>query len=60
MLIHEDLSREIIGASMAVLNSLKPGLDQKLYENALVIELRKRGTLLTNNISFLCPARISA
>lgn len=28
---------------MAVLNELKPGLHEKLYENALVIELRERG-----------------
>ena len=42
-LIHEKLSEEIIGAAMAVLNELKPGLDEKLYENALVIELRERG-----------------
>jgi GxxExxY protein len=28
---------------MAVLNELKPGLDEKLYENALVIELAARG-----------------
>jgi len=28
---------------MSVLNTLKPGLDEKLYENALVIELQKRG-----------------
>lgn len=28
---------------MAVLNTLKPGLDEKLYERALVIELTKRG-----------------
>src|SRR5213595_1539970 len=28
---------------MAVLNALKPGLDEKLYENALVIELVARG-----------------
>jgi GxxExxY protein len=26
-----------------VLNKLRPGLDEKLYERALVIELRKRG-----------------
>ncbi|NQU38634.1 MAG: GxxExxY protein [Lentisphaerae bacterium] len=42
-LIHEALSRDIIGAAMTVLNELKPGLDEKLYENALVIELRERG-----------------
>jgi GxxExxY protein len=28
---------------MDVLNELKPGLDEKLYERPLVIELRKRG-----------------
>ena len=31
---------------MAVLNELKPGLDEKLYENALVIELQTRGRRL--------------
>ncbi len=42
-LIHEELTKSIIGAAMMVLNTLRPGLDEKLYENALVIELRKRG-----------------
>lgn len=42
-LVHEELSKQIIGAAMDVLNSLKPGLDEKLYENALVIELCDRG-----------------
>src|SRR3954469_298231 len=42
-LIHKELSESIIGAAMMVLNTLKPGLDEKLYERALVIELRKRG-----------------
>ncbi len=28
---------------MKVLNTLRPGLDEKLYERALVIELRKQG-----------------
>lgn len=42
-LIHKELSESIIGAAMTVLNVLKPGLDEKLYERALVIELRKRG-----------------
>jgi len=40
---HEELTGHIIGAAMAVLNELKPGLDEKLYENALVIELVARG-----------------
>ena len=42
-LIHKVLSESIIGAAMTVLNTLKPGLDEKLHERALVIELRKRG-----------------
>ena len=42
-LIHEELSEEIIGAAIKVLYTLRPGLDEKAYENALVIELRKRG-----------------
>ncbi len=40
-MIHEKFSEKIIGSAMAVLNALKPGLDEKLYENALVIELNK-------------------
>jgi GxxExxY protein len=43
---HEELSRKIIGAAMKVMNELKPGLDEKIYENALVIELRKQGHTL--------------
>ena len=42
-LLHKELTEDIIGAAMEVLNILKPGLDEKLYENALVIELRERG-----------------
>ncbi|HVS51911.1 MAG TPA: GxxExxY protein [Opitutaceae bacterium] len=42
-MIHPEVSETIIGAAMKVLNTLKPGLDEKAYENALVIELRKRG-----------------
>ena len=42
-MIHPELSEAIIGAAMKVLNTLKPGLDEKAYENALVIELRKGG-----------------
>lgn len=51
-LIHEHLSEAIIGSAMHVLNTLKPGLDEKLYENALVIELRKRGHEVEQQRSF--------
>jgi GxxExxY protein len=40
---HEEITKDIIGAAMAVLNELKPGLDERLYENALIIELHHRG-----------------
>jgi GxxExxY protein len=43
---HKELSHDVIGAAMKVLNTLKPGLDERIYENALVIELRKRGHMV--------------
>jgi GxxExxY protein len=42
-ILYPKLSAEIIGAAMTVLNTLRPGLDEKAYENALVIELRQLG-----------------
>lgn len=51
-LIHAHLSEDVIGAAMKVLNTLKPGLDEKLYENALVIELTKRGHTVSQQRSF--------
>ncbi|MDX1944422.1 MAG: GxxExxY protein [Pirellulaceae bacterium] len=42
-LLHEELSHSIIGAAMEVLNTLRPGLDEKIYERALVLELLARG-----------------
>lgn len=41
--IHWELSESIIGSAMQVLNTLRPGLSEKAYENAMAIELRKRG-----------------
>ncbi|MEY4244975.1 MAG: hypothetical protein RLZZ245_2560 [Verrucomicrobiota bacterium] len=38
-----DLTQIVIGAAMKVLNTLRPGLDEKLYERALVIQLIKQG-----------------
>lgn len=42
-MLHEKLTEDIIGAAMLDLNKLKPGLDEKLYGRALVMELVKRG-----------------
>ncbi len=41
--LHPELSKKIIGAAIHVLNGLKPGLDEKIYENSLVIELMAAG-----------------
>jgi GxxExxY protein len=42
-IIHAEISEVVIGSAMRVLNTLKPGLDEKAYENAMVIELKRRG-----------------
>jgi GxxExxY protein len=51
-IIHEELSGHIIGAAMEVLNELKPGLDEKLYERAIIIELRRRRHAVSVQSSF--------
>jgi GxxExxY protein len=51
-LVHQELSRDILAAAMPVHSTLKPGLDEKLYENALVIELAKRGHRTEQQKSF--------
>lgn len=42
-MVHEEIAKGVIGVAMTVLNELKPGLDEKLYERALVLELQDRG-----------------
>jgi GxxExxY protein len=51
-MIHEDLSGKIIGAAMQVLNELKAGLDEKLYERAMIIELKRCGHIVSVQRSF--------
>ena len=43
----EKLTHDILGGAMAVLNELRPGLDERLYENALVIELGACGHVVS-------------
>lgn len=45
-ILHEDLTGKIIDALCAVFNTLGNGFLEKVYENAFVIELRKRGLLV--------------
>jgi len=42
-LANAELTQAVIGAAMKVLYPLRPGLDERLYERALVIELNKQG-----------------
>jgi GxxExxY protein len=51
-MIHSELSEKIIGAAMRVLNELKPGLDEKIYENALVLELGELGLSVEQQCRF--------
>ena len=50
--IYPELSHSIVGAAIKVLNTLKPGLNEKAYENALVIELKKRGHMIEQQRRF--------
>ena len=54
-MIYEELSGEIIGAAMKVLNELEPGVDEKLYERAMIIELNQRG----HSVSVQSPFPVS-
>jgi GxxExxY protein len=51
-LLHGELTRSIIGAAMAVSNTLKPGLDEKINERALTIELTCRGHTVQSQRQF--------
>jgi GxxExxY protein len=51
-LIHAVLSEAVIGAAMRVLNELRPGLDEKLYERAIAIELRSLGHVVEQQQRF--------
>lgn len=42
-LLHEELSSEIIKAFFNVFNTLGTGFLEKVYENAMLLELRSRG-----------------
>jgi GxxExxY protein len=51
-MIHEELSGKIIGAALEVINELRPGLDEKLYERAMIMELTQRGHIVSVQSSF--------
>ena len=51
-LIHEEVSGNITGVAVDVSNELKPGADEKNYECAIVIQLRRRGHKIDVQRSF--------
>ena len=51
-LIHKETTEKIIGAAMVVLNELGPGLDEKIYERALVLELQSMNIAVAHQQSF--------
>ena len=44
-MIHEETTSKIIGAFYTVYNTLGYGFLEKVYENALILELRKQGMM---------------
>ena len=47
---HESLTETIIGAAIEVHRTLGPGFLESIYPNAMVIELRKRGLQVTQEL----------
>jgi GxxExxY protein len=51
IVVHEELTNKIISAFYNVYNALGHGFLEKVYENALVIELKKIGLFVTQQAS---------
>ena len=49
---HGDLTQKIIGAAMAVNRIIGPGLDEKIYENALCLEFAAQAIAFTQQQRF--------
>ena len=56
-MIHEEISGKIISAAMEMLNELKLRLGEKLYERAMIIELkhRRHSVSVQSSSLFLSP-----
>jgi GxxExxY protein len=52
ILIEGDVTEKILGASFKVLNTLGAGFLEKVYENALSVELRRIGLSIDNQKTF--------
>jgi GxxExxY protein len=47
---HEELTEKIIGAAIEVHRQLGPGFLEAIYEKALIIELKKRGLAVRDQV----------
>jgi len=52
-LLHKEITEKIIKAFYKVYNTLGYGFSEKVYENAMTIELRKMGLNINVNTLFL-------
>ncbi len=50
--MRRELSESVIGCAMTVVNRLRCGLPEKVYERALAVELRKRGHAVSTQQEF--------
>lgn len=55
---HNDLTEKVIGAFFKVNNQLGYGFSEKIYENAMVFEIRNLELKSANNRQFMCIMRI--
>ncbi|MDP0497846.1 MAG: GxxExxY protein [Verrucomicrobiota bacterium JB024] len=51
-MLHDKITESVIDAAFDVLNALKPGLSEKVYETALVLELESRGHAIEQQKAF--------
>jgi len=58
-MIHEELSGKIINAFYTVYNTLGHGFLEKVYENALVIELQKRRLHAAQQKKLMCTMKVN-
>ncbi len=49
---HQELTGQIIAAAIAVHETLRPGLDEKLHERALCVELAERNINFTQQTKY--------
>ena len=54
---HAELTEKIIGAFFKVYNTLGYGFAEKVYENALAIELRKLGLKVEQQKTLRCTTK---